>query len=327
MPSVKDELVRIHQETEALVSLAESRADLSADVFQELRAFRDEVQAAISDHALVTGALLDGLGHKLDQIRERCVMAIEDAGALLYQGQAEQARAIGGSVLAGGVLSGLFSLLGTVVAGRLISDTISESSRNRPPNPEELKEKALLLVIAELEAERAFIPAEVILQRAAGGDQAIMSQEEARRMLLLLSAAGVLENPPGNKGSGFRLCRKHPKVTQTVDAYFRAASGSGAPDASREGVDSQEDQHEVPARSGFIDLGAPFGLTLSYKMAALVEYLQVHKSSPGRCVVRIKFSKEGVLESKELGEADAEQLRIEVEKKLNDFVRRTASES
>lgn len=304
MSSVKSELVRIQRDTESLVSLVDADADISRELSDDISRFADEVQTAVGHISAATSSTVEMLDEKLTDLRERCITAIENTGALLHRGQQEQAKAIGGSVLVAGVVSGLFSLLGMAVAGRLVSNAISRSSKNRPTTTEELKEAALILLIAELQEERTLIPSDLVIERATG-PQAILSEEETRRMLVLLCGEGALERESLSQDAPFRLNATHSKVKPILDRYLQTN-----PPPSPRG----------PRQHDFIDLGPDLGLSLSLERAEAVQMIRVEKASKGYQVVLHSDDDHHYYSQKIQTHEEAERLRLEVQKKLTDFI-------
>jgi len=274
MSTVKDELVRIQADTDALVTLVESGTDISRDLSEDLSRFGTEVQSVLEDISRATDDTVRLLDDRLADLRDRCVSAIEATGALLYRGQQEQASKIGGAVFGAGVVGGLFSLLGTAIAGRFISNAIHDASENRPATPDELKEKALLLLIAKIQDERSYVPVKDIMERAAGAN-AIVTPEETRRMLVLLSADGALERHSDAEDASLRLNLRHPKT----DVAARAT----LPPTLR--------PQEV-VRLEFIDLGPAFGVSLSPREAQEVNHIKIIEVDK-KLVVRVDYSSLG----------------------------------
>jgi len=304
MSSVKSELLRIQRDTESLVSLVDADADISRDLSNDISRFADEVQTAVEHISVATSSTIEMLDEKLTDLRERCITAIENTGALLHRGQQEQAKAIGGSVLVAGVVGGLFSLLGTVIASRLVSDAISHSSKNRPATAEELNETALILLLAELQEERAFIPSDLVIERAAG-PQAILSEEETRRMLILLCGEGVLERESLGQDALFRLNVTNPKVKPILDRYL-PTNPPPSPRCAR--------QYD------FIDLGPDFSLSLSIERAEAVQEIRVQKDSKRYQVILRSDDGHNYYSQDIQTREEADRLRLEVQKKLTDFV-------
>lgn len=297
MSTVRRELERIHEDTGALVSLVESGADVSREVAEDLSRFSSEVQSALESHSRATAEYVGQLDYRLQDLRDRTVAAIEATGALLYKGQKEQADQISGSMVVSGLVGGLFSMFGSVIAGKVIGDAISDAADRRPRTPDELKEKALLLLTARIQRERSFIPVEQILERASG-QNAILTSQDARRILALLTADGVLEAKSDHDGAPLRLNPKHPRAQEVLGAEVE-----------------EPDQQEPPEQLQFIDLGPAFGLSLSNLESRTVYAVEVHHYNPGY-YVRIRNARTVWDSPKFKTREEADMLRLEVEGKL-----------
>lgn len=137
MPTVREELARIQHDTDALVSLAESGTDISREVSGDVSRLAGEVQLALREQSHATAEYVEQLDHRLRDVRDRVVAAIDAAGQLLYRGQQEQADQLSRAVVGGSLVGGLFSLLGTAIAGKLVSGAIHDAAASRPPTPDE----------------------------------------------------------------------------------------------------------------------------------------------------------------------------------------------
>jgi len=312
MTTVRDELSRIQSDTEALVSLAESNSNVSAELVNELGDFRNDVNAALADISVTTETMVANLHQQLASFEDRVAKVITASALLIHKGQKEQAQEIAGSILTGSVVGGLFSMLGGAIAGRLISDSITESAANRPPTPDEFKAKALALLLARMEAERTYVSLDEITQRASSEKEGILSGEETRRLVLVLQADGVLEQSVNS--TAFRLSRQNPLAIEFLNAYSANKTTSSVL------VSSTRDS-EGKSRSDFLDLGPSFGLTLSYQKACQIESISISKVSQGKYKVLLWFGSDGrMINSKLLKEDEAEQLRVDTQNKLADFL-------
>ncbi len=274
MRTVRDELTRIHDDTDTLVSLVESGTDVSRDLSEDLSRFSGEVQLALREHSRATEEYVGQLDNRLGDLRDRVVSAIEATGHLFYKGQREQAEQISGSVIGAGVIGGLFSLLGTAIAGKLVSNAIHDAAESRPPTPDELKEKALLLLVAKIQNERSYIPEKEIVDRATGAN-AILSAEDVRRILLLLVAEGSLESRTEEEAAPLRINARHPKG--------REALGDQAPASSAE---------LKPSVPDFVDLGPEFGVSMSRSETDQINDISIVEIKQ-EYVVRVDYSRGG----------------------------------
>jgi hypothetical protein len=271
MPTVRDELVRIHEDTDTLVSLVESGTDISRDLSEDLSRFSGDVQLALQEHSRATAEYVGELDDRLRSLRDRIVSAIEETGSLLYKGQKEQADQISGSIVGAGLIGGLFSLLGTAIAGKLVSKAIHDAAQSRPPTPDELKERALLLLVAKIQNERSYIPIDTILERATGAN-AILSAEDVRRILLLLAADGALESKSDEEGAPIRINSGHPKGQEVL--------GDQAP------VESAQLQQPSP---DLVDLGPEFGTSMSRSEVDQVNNIRIIEIDK-KFIVRVNYS-------------------------------------
>lgn len=276
MPTVREELVRIHEDTNSLVSLVESGADVSRELSEDLGRFSGDVQLALQEHSHATAEYVGELDDRLRDLSGRIVSAIEEAGRQLYKGQKEQANQISGSIVGAGLIGGLFSLLGTAVAGKLVSDAIHDAAQSRPPTADELKEKALLLLVAKIQNERSYIPVDTIVERAAGPN-AILSAEDVRRILLLLTADGALESKFEEEGAPVRINSRHPKGQEVL--------GDNAT------VESEEPEQSLP---DLVDLGPTFGISMSRSEVDKVQNIHILEIS-NKYLVRISYLYKGDL--------------------------------
>jgi hypothetical protein len=271
---VRDELVRIHEDTDTLVSLVESGTDISRDLSQDLSRFNSDVQLALQEHSRATAEYVGELDDRLGDLRDRIVSSIEETGSLLYKGQKEQSDQISGSIVGAGLIGGLFSLLGTAIAGKLVSNAIHDAAQSRPPTPDELKERALLLLIAKIQNERSYIPVDTIVDRAAGAN-AILSVEDVRRILLLLAADGAIESKSDEEGAPIRINSGHPKGQEVL--------GDQAPVESAQLQRSSRD---------FVDLGPEFGVSMSRSEADQVNNIKIVEIKK-EYIVRVDYSHGG----------------------------------
>lgn len=271
MPTVRDELVRIHEDTDTLVSLVESGSNISRDLSEDLSRFSSDVQLALQEHSRANAEYVGELDDRLRDLRDRIVSAIEKTGSLLYKGQKEQADQISGSIVGAGLIGGLFSLLGTAIAGKLVSNAIRDAAQSRPPTPDELKERALLLLVAKIQNEQSYIPIGTIVDRATGTN-AILSAEDVRRILLLLAADGALESKSDEEGAPIRINLGHPKGQEVLGDRIPAKSAQ-------------------PQRSSpdFVDLGPEFGVSMSRREADGVENIKIVNIN-NRYIVRVDYS-------------------------------------
>jgi hypothetical protein len=274
MRTVQDELARIHEDTDTLVALVESDTDVSRDLSEDLSRFSSDVQLALREHSRATEEYVGQLDYRLSDLRDRVASSIEATGRLFYKGQKEQAEEISGSVIGAGVIGGIFSLLGTAIAGKLVSNAIHDAAKSRPPTPDELKEKALLLLVAKIQDERSYVPATEIIDRATGAN-AILSAEDVRRILLLLVADGALESKLGEEGAPIRINQGHPKGQEVLGDRTTAKS-------------------EQPERRplDFVDLGPEFGVSMSrmeVNAVTNIAILEINKEY----IVRITYEPPG----------------------------------
>jgi hypothetical protein len=276
MPTVRDELVRIHEDTDTLVSLVESSSDISRDLSEDLSRFSSDVQFALQEHSRANAEYVGELDDRLRDLRDRVVSAIEETGSLLYKGQKEQADQISGSIVGAGLIGGLFSLLGTAIAGKLVSNAIHDAAQSRPPTPDELKERALLLLVAKIQNERSYIPVDTIVERATGAN-AILSAEDVRRILLLLAADGALESKSDEEAAPIRINLGHPKGQEVL--------GDKAP------VESSQPERSLP---DLVDLGPEFGVSMSRSEVNKVKNIQIIEISK-RYIVRVYYTRDGHL--------------------------------
>jgi hypothetical protein len=276
MPTVRDELVRIHEDTDTLVSLVESGSDISRDLSEDLSRFSSDVQLALREHSRASAEYVGELDNRLRDLRDRVVSSIEETGSLLYKGQKEQADQISGSIVGAGLIGGLFSLLGTAIAGKLVSNAIQDAAQSRPPTPDQLKERALLLLVAKIQNERSYIPIGTIVDRATGAN-GILSAEDGRRILLLLAADGALESKSEEEGAPIRINSGHPKG--------REALGDQAP------MKSVEPQRSSP---DFVNLGPEFGVSMSRSEADKVKNVEIVEINK-EYIVRVNYLDRGSL--------------------------------
>lgn len=274
MSTVRDELVRIHEDADTLVSLVESGAGTSRELSEELSRFSSDVELALRDHSRATAEYVGELDDRLGDLRDRVVSAIEETGSLIYKGQREQADQISGSIVGAGLIGGLFSLLGTAIAGKLVSNAIHDAARSRPPTTDELKEKALLLLVAKIQNERSYIPVDTIVGRATGAN-AILSAEDVRRILLLLTADGAIEGKPDEEGAPIRINPRHPKG--------REALGDQTP---------KKPAQLQRSSTAFVDLGPEFGVSMSRSEADKVNDIKIVEINE-KYIVRVDYSHGG----------------------------------
>lgn len=272
MPTVREELVRIHDDTNSLVSLVESGADVSHDLSEDLWRLNGNVQLALQEHSYATAQYVGELDDRLRDLSGRIVSAIEEAGRQIYKGQKEQANQISGSIVGAGLIGGLFSLLGTAVAGKLVSDAIHDAGQSRPPTPDELKEKALLLLVAKIQNERSYIPVDTIIDRASGAN-AILSAEDVRRILLLLTDDGALESKSDEESAPLRINPEHPKGQEVLGDPTSVETPPGP-------------------SSDFVDLGPEFGVSMSLSEADQVRNIKIFEVDK-KYVVRVNYSTKG----------------------------------
>jgi len=256
------------------VSLVESSSDISRDLSEDLSRFSSDVQFALQEHSRANAEYVGELDDRLCDLRDRVVSAIEETGSLLYKGQKEQADQISGSIVGAGLIGGLFSLLGTAIAGKLVSNAIHDAAQSRPPTPDELKERALLLLVAKIQNERSYIPVDTIVERATGTN-AILSAEDVRRILLLLAADGALESKADEEDAPIRINQGHPKGQEVL--------GEQTP------AESAQMQRSSP---DFVDLGPEFGVSMSRSEADQVKNIKIFEVNK-QYIVRVDYSPSG----------------------------------
>lgn len=274
MPTVREELVRIHEDTDTLVSLVESGSDVSRDLSEDLSRFSSDVQIALREHSRANAEYVGELDDRLRDLRDRVVCALEKTGSLLYQGQKEQADQISGSIVGAGLIGGLFSLLGTAIAGKMVSNAIHDAAESRPPTPDELKERALLLLVAKIQNERSYISLDTIIDRATGAN-AILSAEDVRRILFLLTADGALEKKSDEENAPIRINPEHSKGQHVLGGRIPKGSAQSESWSPR-----------------FIDLGPEFGTSMSRSEVGEVNYIRILEINK-KYIVRVDYSHSG----------------------------------
>lgn len=258
MMTVRDELVKIHEDTDSLVSLVGSGTDISRDLSDDLSRLSSEVQYALQDQSRATAEYVGALDDRLRDLRDRVASAIEDAG-----------NKISWSNVGAGLIGGLFSLVGTTVAAKLVGSAIHEAAHSRPPTADELKERALLVLVAQIQNEQSWIPVETIIARATGAN-AILSPEDVRRILLLLATDGALESRSDEAGAPLRVNSRHPKSEEVLGIQASAK----APKLQR---------------AAFVDLGPEFGVSMSRSEVDKVNNITIVKIK-NEYIVRIDYS-------------------------------------